>query len=272
MPTRRQALLGLAAAGITPTMAGCRGTAGEAPTGVRRIDGSVTSRHVPGSSSYAVATPEKDAPTGLVIALHGYGSNGPHMMELLGLADHVKRTGLAIAAISGGNYYWHARRAVTTGENQHPALDPGAMVVDDFIPAARKLTGIPESMPVSFLGFSMGGYGSLLLASQLGPEKVLGIVPTSAALWTDPGMSAAGAFDDREDFLAHDVFTRTEVLSRIPMRLDCGTSDSFIDANRAFAAKVPQAVTNFDAGGHTGDYWHAHAGRQLDWLASLARQ
>ncbi|HNQ07108.1 MAG TPA: hypothetical protein PKH97_07980, partial [Tetrasphaera sp.] len=72
--------------------------------------------------------------------------------------------------------------------------------------------------------------------------------------WIDPGKSAQAAFDDREDFLAHDVFARTDVLSRMPVRLDCGTSDPFIAANRAFAAKLPTAKATFDKGAHTLDY------------------
>ncbi len=284
MPTRRHLLTGAAALAALGT-SGCdrraRGPAGSATTSDTGsatlspspgtttrssdrviVNGTLTSRHTPNAApTWRIVMPAGGTPRGLVIALHGYGSDGPKMIDWLGLGDHVARTRLAVAAVSGGNWYWHARRNGT---------DTGAMVVDDFIPLAKRQTEVAADARVGFLGFSMGGYGSLLLASQLGPSRVFGVVAESAALWTDPGASAQGAFDDREDFLAHDVFTRTDVLARLPIRLDCGTSDPFIAANRVLAQRLPQAMATFDPGGHTIDYWHSHAGAQMDWLAAHA--
>jgi len=113
----------------------------------------------------------------------------------------------------------------------------------------------------------------LLLASALGPRAVGAVVAESAALWTEPGASAAGAFDDREDFEAHDVFepSRTRVLARIPVRLDCGATDPFVAANRAFATRLPSARLTVDDGGHNTAYWRAHASAQLDWVAATLR-
>ena len=197
---------------------------------------------------------------GLVIALHGFGLTGPKMVDLLGMGEHVTRTGLAIIAPSGGNHYWHRRRA---------GMDPGAVVLDDIRPLGLREAGLAADARVAFLGLSMGGYGALLLASELGRAGTFGVVAESAALWTEADLSAEGAFDDREDFLAHDIFARSKALFDIPIRLDCGTDDPFIAANRAFAERVPHAEAAFDAGGHTRDYWRAHCGAQLDWLAAL---
>jgi enterochelin esterase-like enzyme len=157
--------------------------------------------------------------------------------------------------VDGGGYYWHARRS---------GPDPGAMVIEDFLPLVRRQTGYAGR--VAFLGWSMGGYGSLLLASQLGPSRVAAVVAESAALWTSPGRSAPGAFDDAEDFAAHDVFRRTAVLGRVPVRLDCGASDPFVAANRAFAATLPSARLTVDQGGHDDGYWGGHAAAQMRWL------
>jgi len=35
----------------------------------------------------------------------------------IGLQDHIVETGIAVAAIDGGNYYWHARRSESTGDD-----------------------------------------------------------------------------------------------------------------------------------------------------------
>ena len=121
--------------------------------------------------------------------------------------------------------------------------------------------GLPTER-IGLTGLSMGGYGALLLASELGPAKVYGVATLSAALWTRPGDSAPGAFDDREDFLRYDVFARTETLRRIPVAMWCGTSDPFIAGNRAFARRVPTAKATFDAGGHDTTYWQGRLGQR----------
>ncbi|QKE85993.1 alpha/beta hydrolase [Arthrobacter sp. NEB 688] len=195
-----------------------------------------------------------------VVVLHGKGGHGEQALDLLHLDDHVAATGLAVAAVDGGNGYWHRRDDGT---------DSGAMVLDDFLPLVADAYGATDR--VAFLGWSMGGYGSLLLAAALGPERVAAVAPLSAALWTSPGASAPGAFDDREDFEAHDVFdtARRRVLRRIPVRMACGRDDSFAAANRAFGEALPSARVAIDAGGHTGDYWREHGGPQLRWIRSV---
>ncbi len=267
----RRSLLaaGAATLAVGGTVTGCRGGGDAGARLARQVQtdtGTITSAYLPNEQiAYEIVRPDRPA-RGLVIALHGYSLNGPKMMDVLDVGAHVQRTGLAVAAVSGGDYYWHKRRAVTSGNGQHPGVDPAAMVVQDFVPIARKLTGVPDAAKIAFLGFSMGGYGALLLASDLGPDLVYGVVAASAALSTDPAQSAAGAFDDREDFLAHDVFTRANALAHIPIRLDCGRDDYFYAANKAFAKRVPHALVTFDDGDHTAAYWRSHAGAQLDWL------
>ncbi len=152
----------------------------------------------------------------------------------------------------------------TVGDTAYLGL-PGAMVIDDLLPVLRAQEVSPK--PVGLLGWSMGGYGALWLAIRHGAAVVGAVGGMSSALWTSPGASAPGAFDNREDFLAHDVFARASALAGMPVRLDCGTSDPFIAANRAFATLVPQAVVTFDAGGHDDGYWRPHGIRQLEWFA-----
>ncbi len=141
------------------------------------------------------------------------------------------------------------------------------MVVDDLLPLLEDETGYTGR--IALLGWSMGGYGALLLAASLGPDRVGAVVAQSAALWTEPGASAPGAFDDREDFEAHDVFdpARLAVLAQLPVRLDCGEDDPFAASNRAFGEALPGAELTLDAGGHTVDYWRGHAGAEMRWLA-----
>jgi hypothetical protein len=62
------------------------------------------------------------------------------------------------------------------------------------------------------------------------------------------------------------------VLARIPVRLDCGRSDPFAEANRAFGRALPSASLTIDTGGHTTGYWRDHAAAQLRWTAQQLRR
>ena len=255
--TRRTLLAGGAAAVVT-------GIGGDAAlrgrdSGVTWADGRLASAHWPGREvAWRLARPDRfhvPSPR-LVVALHGRGGNASDAFDGLGLHEQVERLGIAVASLDGGERYWHPRK----GD------DTGALVIEDLLPEVRR-HGIPAG-PVGLLGWSMGGYGALWLGAHYGPGVVGAVAAMSAALWTSPGASAAGAFDDREDFLAHDVFARTTDLARMPVSLACGTSDPFIAANRALAAKLPHAGSSFDAGGHDDGYWRPHGIQALEWCAA----
>ncbi len=256
-PTRRT-VIG-AALGAALGAAGALALGGCGVGGVTTRSGRLSTSSWPGyEPRWRLAMPSRrDTAPPLVVVLHGRGGDASTAFDQLRLQDHVPRTGLAIASIDGGTAYWHRRRS---------GSDPGATVTEDLLPVLRDQTGYAG--PVAFLGWSMGGYGALLLASELGPAKVGAVVAESAALWTAPGDSAPGAFDDREDFVAHDVFRRTRVLATIPVRLDCGNADPFVRANRAFASALPSAALTVDDGSHTTAYWRSHAAAQLDWVAA----
>jgi S-formylglutathione hydrolase FrmB len=197
----------------------------------------------------------------LVVALHGHGGDADWAFDGAHLERHIRATGLAVASVDGGNFYWHARR---------PGLDTGRLVLQDFLPLLRR-KGL-DTDRIALIGWSMGGYGALLLASRLGPRRVAGVVAVSAALWESApaswatGDRADSAFDGHSDFARNNVFRRRRALAGIPVRLDCGLDDAFITANRALARELPSAVADFDSGGHSRAYWRAHAGAEMRWL------
>jgi S-formylglutathione hydrolase FrmB len=162
--------------------------------------------------------------------------------------------------MDGGDRYWHARRA---GD------DAGLAVAREFLPmlARRGLATAPADR-VALGGLSMGGYGALLLAEAWGSRRVAAVAVMSPALWVRPSDSAPGAFDDRADFVRHDVFAHRTALTTIPVRIDCGRSDPFYRATVTFNGGMhPRATCGFDAGGHTETYWRAHAARQVDFVS-----
>ena len=101
----------------------------------------------------------------------------------------------AVVAVDGGGGYWHKR---ASGE------DSGAMVLDELIPMLGS-QGLDTSR-VAFLGWSMGGYGALLLGARLGAARTAAICAVSPALWTSSGAAAPGAFDGADDYAANTVW------------------------------------------------------------------
>ncbi len=216
------------------------------------------------STNWAIARPPgQTQPLRPVIALHGKGSDAATVMAggvEQGLAQAVD-AGLppfAVVAVDGGGSYWHHR---ASGE------DSGAMVLNELIPMLGD-QGLDTSR-VGFLGWSMGGYGALLLGARLGPQRTAAICAVSPALWMSSGAAAPGAFDGPDDFAANSVFG-LPALASIPIRIDCGTSDPFYGATKQFIAQLPNPPAGgFSPGGHDGGFWSSQLPAELAWMAPL---
>ncbi|GFG86693.1 hypothetical protein MALGJ_33690 [Mycolicibacter algericus] len=216
------------------------------------------------STNWAIARPPGQTESlRPLIALHGKGSDAATVMAggvEQGLAEAVA-AGLppfAVVAVDGGGSYWHRR---TSGE------DSGAMVTDELLPLLTD-QGLDTSR-VAFIGWSMGGYGALLLGGRLGPRRTAAICAVSPALWLSPGATAPGAFDGVADFAANSVFGMP-ALGSIPIRVDCGDSDPFYSATRAFIDQLPNPPAGgFSPGGHDGSYWSSQLPAELTWVAPL---
>jgi S-formylglutathione hydrolase FrmB len=216
------------------------------------------------STNWAIARPPGQTKAlRPVIALHGKGSDASTVMAggvEQGLAQAVN-AGLppfAVVAVDGGGSYWHKR---ASGE------DAGAMVLNELIPLLD--TQSLDTSRVAFMGWSMGGYGALLLGGRLGPARTAAICAVSPALWMSSGAAAPGAFDGADDFSANSVFGMP-ALASIPIRVDCGDSDPFYDATKQFIAQLPNPPAGgFSPGGHNGEFWSSQLPAELIWMAPL---
>lgn len=267
--SRRTVLLG----GTGALLAGC-GSAGE-PSGSPGEDRALQGR---GSAAgrlmseamggalvdWTLTAPADTALDGLpvVVALHGRGGDhttGLRKLELVEALDALVAEGgtpFALATVAGGDHSYFHRRADGT--------DAGAMIRDELVPGFTQ-HGVDLGR-VGLCGWSMGGYGALLLAGK-GEMAVRAVAVASPALFTSAGSTPAGAFDSAEDFAEHDVYGHPEWLRGVPVRIDCGEEDPFYAASRDFAARLdPPAETGFGPGKHEAAYWRTVAPAGLGFL------
>ncbi|MEO5919907.1 MAG: alpha/beta hydrolase-fold protein [Pseudolysinimonas sp.] len=218
------------------------------------------------SCGWTIAYPpgaEVGDPLPVLVVLHGYSNDNRAAFERLGLdrflADAVAggAAPFAIASVDGGDTYWHRR---ASGE------DAGAMVTEEFLPLLAE-HGLATDR-IALLGWSMGGYGALLLATELGPGRVASVVAESPAMWQDAAHSPGGAFDDATDYAARDLAGRQGALAGIPVRIDCGTGDGFSPVVERYVAGFDDSPAGgFEPGGHDFAYWKRMAPAQLAFVA-----
>ncbi len=164
----------------------------------------------------------------------------------------------ALVTVDGGpDTYWHPR---ADGD------DPIGMIVDELLPRLRERGARTDR--IGAIGWSMGGYGTLVLTRRLGAGRMVAVVAPSPALFTsyeDAHSTNARAFDDAADFARNDVFAALDELKGVPLRVDCGTSDPFAAMARKFRDRVHPAGA-MDPGCHDGAFWRPHLRPQLAFL------
>lgn len=214
-------------------------------------------------TAWVLARPKGTKKVPLCIGLHGQGSHSGAVIGgglrvedvLAGLIDDGAAP-FAVAAIDGGDNYWHPRANGT---------DAGALVTRHLVPAVAKLD--IDTSTLGFIGWSMGGYGSLRLAGTLGADRVAAVAAVSPALWHSYSDVPDVAFDTEADYEKHGVTGRPEALRGIPVRIDCGESDVFLGSAKRFAGSLGSGVeTHYAPGAHSLEYWSTGVRSQLAWV------
>ncbi|MDN3355308.1 alpha/beta hydrolase-fold protein [Actinomadura sp. DC4] len=207
------------------------------------------------------------SPRGLpvVVALHGNGGSGPAAARDLRLDRYLTeavrgRAPFAIVAVDGGpNSYWHRR---ASGE------DPLGMITDELLPLLGRQGAHTDRFGV--IGWSMGGYGALLLAETAGAPRVAAVVAASPAVfgsYADARRTNRLAFDGPEDFARNDVMAGLGRLGGVPAWVDCGTSDPFAPMARRLRARLHPAG-RMGRGCHDGAFWLRRLPAELAFLGA----
>jgi S-formylglutathione hydrolase FrmB len=139
------------------------------------------------------------------------------------------------------------------------------MLLDELIPAIDRDLGNGTN---AIIGWSMGGYGALL-AAERAPSTFVAVAATSPALFATEDDIAPGSFDGPVDYRAHDVFTATDQLDGLPVRIDIGEDDPFLAATRTFSTRLTgDAIVDIQPGFHDSKFWRKVAPAQATFLKS----
>jgi pimeloyl-ACP methyl ester carboxylesterase len=182
------------------------------------------------------------------IILHG-GSKTAADFAALGfgrfLTDAVRRgkPPFVLAGATGDRLWWRP----DGGD------DPQRMVREE-IPRWCRQRGFDPSR-VALLGWSMGGYGALLLAEAY-PGFARAVVALSPAV--RPG---------------DEIFTAAGQLRGTPVGLWCGRQDGLLDNVQALAKALPEppAAGSFTEGRHNFGYWSRCLPAGMDFVSEALR-
>jgi pimeloyl-ACP methyl ester carboxylesterase len=213
---------------------------------------------------YLVAYPPNvaaGAPLPVCLFLHGTGGEAADLEEfgfhrILAAAVAGGVPPFVLAAVDGGDRYWHPR---ADGD------DPLRMLLDDF-PVVLAQHGLPVAT-MAVLGISMGGYGALLALSEA-PARFAAVAATAPAFWfsyEDANDVNPGAFDSAEDWRTWgDLRPRTRHLADHAVRIDCGVSDPFEPNLSTLREQLPDpSVVTIAAGCHDAAFFRSVAPAQL---------
>jgi Putative esterase len=203
----------------------------------------------------------------VAVVMHGVGDDAASALRLgypEFLATSVTSGGappFALVSVDGGSStYWHPRAGPD---------DPLGMIIHEVLP--RLSAGGYQVGRVGLTGWSMGGYGALLLAERLGRARVAAVAVSSPAIFASYDEAHAAnnlAFDSAADFAANNVSDQSGTLKRLPVMIDCGSSDPFAAQDALLRRRLGNPPGGISAGCHDQAFWRRHLAAQLAFLAA----
>jgi putative tributyrin esterase len=206
-------------------------------------------------------SPELEPPYHVLFLLHGLSDDHTIWSRRTSIERYVEGLPLIVVMPDGGRgFYVDAAEGYAFGTalgEELPAM------VERYFPTRR---------PWCVAGLSMGGYGAIKLALDR-PDLFRSAVSHSGAVHFAHATTDDEAFKREFGRIVganpqggpHDLFDRMAKVDRASLpalRIDCGTEDFLLDANRAFHAwlerlEIPHEYEEFP-GAHTWEYWDEH--------------
>lgn len=228
--------------------------------GTKRETVNFQSKAVGRQLTYDVILPrdhEKSQKRPMLVLLHGRGASATGLSPkalIKAVGDAGPNAPIVVLPYGGAASYFHNRADGRWAD----------YITREVIPrAAREFGGDRRRVAVG--GMSMGGYGAFNLV-RAHPGRFCALGGHSPALWQTGGESAAGAFDNAEDFAANDVIAAARngspAYRDIPIWIDAGDEDPFRPGITAMASALRSNGADLTEktwpGGHTYEYWSSH--------------
>jgi S-formylglutathione hydrolase FrmB len=247
---------------------GCGSTPSIPASTYRVTSGTTHSAAMKADLPWVVAVPadhRPGAPLPVVLCLPGDGGQADTLTTAVGLPGWAGAAGLRLGfACPGGegSTYYHPRTDGT---------DSFAWVTQEFLPMVERRFGMGGAKASrAVFGWSMGGFGALLVAQQR-PDLVAVAMAASPAVF--PSYSAAvtghpGTFDSVADWQRWGLWDQAGRIHDVAVRVDCGNADPFSSTARSLIRRIPGAVGGIADGCHDIGFWRRQASSELRFVAA----
>jgi acetyl esterase/lipase len=124
------------------------------------------------------------------------------------------------------------------------------MIRHEVLPRAAQAGLLTHRIGVA--GESMGGYGALLLAEELGPAAIAAVAAVSPAIfasYADAIAANPASFDSPADFDRHNVQARAAALRHVPALVSVGADDPFAPETVLLRQRLARIAGHAPAGG-----------------------
>ena len=220
-----------------------------------------------------VIVPQAPGPFAVLYLLHGMGGDHTSWHRGMGLVRYVEELNLMVVMVNGArSFYTNDPRPGGCAYEDHVVKDVVGFVDRTFPTVAKRQAR-------ALAGYSMGGYGAIMLALRH-PDLFSAAGAHSPALFFGHAdQPADNAYDD--DLMRalpageYDCFAlakRNPAKAReLAIRFDCGREDHLVEASRRFHAHLDRLGIAHEYaehdGGHDWVYWDEHIRRTLQFVA-----